>query len=328
MIQKISKDLFAVKIPLPGTPLGKLNAYVIRSPERNLIIDTGLDRDVCRKTMFKALEKLKVDLSRTDIFLTHHHADHIGLVDDLITENTVLYCHGAGWEILKNWKGFGPLVRFAQRQGFPSGTLQEAFKGHPGNSFRLKWRTHPRFVSEGDIIETGDYRLICTATPGHSKDHMCLYEPSRKILFSGDHILADISPNIQSWSDEGNPLKDYLQSLKKISAMDISLVFPAHRGFIDNHRRRIEELMVHHRFRLEQIMDILSGQPLTAYQVASQMTWHIKGDSWQDFPIEQRWFALVEAIAHLKFLESERRLKSMVSDDLIFYGADNSLWTH
>ena len=58
---------------------------------------------------------------------------------------------------------------------------------------------------------------------------MCLYEPNKKILVSGDHILNNITPNIQLWSDRWNPLKEYLTSLDKVYEFDIELVLPGHR---------------------------------------------------------------------------------------------------
>ena len=89
--------------------------------------------------------------------------------------------------------------------------------------------------------------------PGISWGHMCLYEPRRKILVAGDHILGDISPNIQLWSDEWNPLKAYLSSLDKVSGFDIELVLPGHRGILRNAQERIRELKHHHQERLEEI---------------------------------------------------------------------------
>ena len=47
MVEALAKDLFRIKVPLPDTPLKYLNAYVVRSPERSLVIDTGLNHDAC-----------------------------------------------------------------------------------------------------------------------------------------------------------------------------------------------------------------------------------------------------------------------------------------
>ena len=51
MIEELLPDLFRIEIPLPNSPLKYLNSYVIRSPERNLVIDTGLNRKECLEAM-------------------------------------------------------------------------------------------------------------------------------------------------------------------------------------------------------------------------------------------------------------------------------------
>ena len=43
---------------------------------------------------------------------------------------------------------------------------------------------------------------------------------------------------------------------------------------------------------------------MTAYEIASHMTWHIRARSWDDFPISQKWFAVGEILAHLRYLEN------------------------
>ena len=309
MIKEIQDNLFRVRIPMPDTPLGEVNAYVIRSQERNLIIDTGLFDSECRETMFRALETLRIDLSQTDIFCTHHHGDHVGLVADLITEGTLVFCHRLGWEYLKKWRGLGAWIAFCEDQGFPHEAIRKALAGHTWERYRCRWNAKMRFMTEGDTIRIGGYLLVCRETPGHCADHLCLYEPNRKILFSGDHILGDISPNILSWEDDGNPLKDYMDSLEKVAEMEISLVLPGHRGMVADHRKRIRELLRHHQVRLEEIMGILSGSAKTAYQVASETTWHINAGTWERFPVEQQMFAVAEVAAHLRYLEAEGKLR-------------------
>jgi glyoxylase-like metal-dependent hydrolase (beta-lactamase superfamily II) len=134
---------------------------------------------------------------------------------------------------------------------------------------------------------------------------MCLYESRRKILLSGDHILSDITPNIQLWSDNGNPLKDYLSSLDKVRDMDVEMVLPGHRRVFRNCRARIDELKDHHARRAQEVLTILAQAPATAFEVASRMSWDIDCESWEQFPVAQKWFATGEAIAHLKYLEEQ-----------------------
>ena len=122
---------------------------------------------------------------------------------------------------------------------------------------------------------------------------------------AGDHILNDITPTIQLWSDDWNPLKEYLSSLDKVYKFDIELLLPGHRGIFRNARERIQELKEHHHKRLDEIVSILEKGSQNAFQVASQMSWEIMYDSWDLFPITQKWFAIGEAISHLKYLEEK-----------------------
>jgi len=64
-------------------------------------------------------------------------------------------------------------------------------------------------------------------------------------------------------------------------------------------------LKVHHQKRLDEIIAILRKGRKNAFQVASQMTWDVNYDSWELFPVSQKWFATGEAISHLKYLEEK-----------------------
>ena len=142
---------------------------------------------------------------------------------------------------------------------------------------------------------------------------MCLYEPEKKFLFSGDHILDDITPNISLWGDDSNPLGEYLRSLDKVYELNVEIVFPGHRNFITNHRDRIKELKLHHQYRLNEINSILKDGPKTGIEIASKMKWNMSYNSFDLFPTPQKWFAIGETVAHLKYLEE----KNLISKKLI-----------
>ena len=84
MIEEILANLYKIEIPLPESPLKALNSYVIKNSERNLIIDTGWNQEECMNAMQTGLKELGVDLRKTDFFITHLHADHLGLVSTLL----------------------------------------------------------------------------------------------------------------------------------------------------------------------------------------------------------------------------------------------------
>ena len=320
-IKKIHDELFRIKIPLIGNPLGYLNVYLIRSSNRNLLIDTGLGQTSCHRALLEALRELEVEPSLCDIFITHHHVDHVGLVGDLVTGSNALFIHEAGWKILQDWDGFGYLMPFIEKNGFPPDLLEQFLDDEPINQLRFKWDIVPTFLCGGESIEIGGYNLNVIPTPGHSPDHLCLYEPTHRILFAGDHILMGVSPIVQCWNDNANPLHDYFRSLKETAQLSVSMVLPAHRETMFDHLKRIDELLQHHRRRLRQILDLLSIKPKTAYQVAKEMTWHLKADAWENFPIEQRLFATSEVIAHMKFLEKYALLRTQIKEDLIYFNS-------
>lgn len=318
-VEEIRKDLFRIKVPLPNNPLKELNSYVIRSQERNLIIDTGFNRPQCLEVMERGISYLGLDLTRTDFFLTHLHADHTGLVVRLASQKSKVYFSRVDAQMFKREEPWKAMIEYARINGFPEEELLRALNNHPG--FKYSPQSIPDFdlIDDGREIEVGDYHLTCLWTPGHTPGHMCLYEKFQKLFFSGDHVLFDITPHIESWAYQINALQDYLASLDRIYDLPVAMVLPGHRSFFSDLRGRIDELKQHHRVRAHEVLDVLDGKKKTAYEIASEMTWDIDCERWEDFPIAQKWFATGEAIAHLRFLEEEGKVVRQVESDLVWF---------
>jgi glyoxylase-like metal-dependent hydrolase (beta-lactamase superfamily II) len=120
-------------------------------------------------------------------------------------------------------------------------------------------------------------------------------------------------------SETDDALGDYLASLEKVYAFDISLVLPGHRRLIRNCRGRIDELKQHHRNRLDEVLSILENGSKTAYDVASGMTWDIDYKSFDLFPVMQKWFATGEAMAHLRYHEEKKIIQREIRDNRAFF---------
>jgi glyoxylase-like metal-dependent hydrolase (beta-lactamase superfamily II) len=157
-------------------------------------------------------------------------------------------------------------------------------------------------AGDADKFSVGRYTFRAVSTPGHTRGHLCLYEPDVKVLISGDHVLDTITPNISGWWGGADPLGDFLGSLDKIAGYEAGLVLSSHRNAMTDHPRRVAELKAHHEARLREVMAILRDAGQTAYEVASRMHWNIDARRWSDFPIPQQWFATGEALSHLLFL--------------------------
>lgn len=317
MTEEILPGLYRIKIPLPESPLKYLNSYVIKSEGRNLIIDTGFNRKECLDAMNNGLKEINVNLADCDFFITHLHADHFGLIARLAVETSRIYFSRPDKEIIESWEGFEPMIEYAGKNGFPENELRTALHQHPGYKYGSDWMPDMSVLEDGATITYGNYCFECVETPGHTLGHICLYEAGKKILIAGDHILSDITPNIQCWSDKENPLEKYLSSLDKVRKLDVGLVLPGHRRLFKEHKSRIDELKRHHEKRAEEILVILKKGSGSAFEVASGMTWDIKFDSWNDFPVAQKWFATGEAISHLRFLEEKQLVTKEKNDSRI-----------
>ena len=326
MVEQILPGLHRVVVPLPDNPLKEINSYVITSTDRNLIIDTGMNRPQCREALEAGLDEIGVDLERTDFIATHLHADHEALISTFLRNGSRAFMGELDAIPMKidfaEWLKNNPVEEYAARSGFPAEELQSSLKNHPGNKYGSRTVVDYIPLGDGVTFEIGDYRLETVATPGHTSGHISLFEPNKKIFFSGDHVLGDITPNIQAWSDDQDPLAVYLSSLKKVDGLDVDLCLPGHRSLIENFKGRIAELVEHHRVRANEVISILTADRKTAYETASHMSWDIVARSWDDFPLMQRWFATGEAIAHLRYLEGKGLIQRELVGEQVLYSSD------
>jgi glyoxylase-like metal-dependent hydrolase (beta-lactamase superfamily II) len=249
------------------------------------------------------------------------HSDHTGLVSRLATNASTIYISRIDARVFDKNINWQPMIDYAVSNGFKLEELMKAVESHPGFKYRPKKIPEFTLLDNGDIIRIGDYSLKCMLTPGHTEGHICLYEEEKKILFSGDHILCDITPHIESWSYEINSLKNYLESLEKVRNLPANIVLPGHRNFFTDLKGRIDELRKHHEIRVNEVLDVLGKNTMSAYDIAAGMTWDIDCESWEQFPIVQKWFAVGEAIAHLRYLESEGRIKRNSLGEIVTFSA-------
>ena len=319
MIEQILPNLYKIEVPLPQNPLKAVNSYVIKARGRSLIIDTGMNREECMRVLSSGLRELNVDLKKADFFITHMHADHSGLVSNLAVDTSRVYFSQADAAVINSVNLWEKMSDFARVNGFPEDELQRAVKNHPGYRYSLRGHLDFYILKEGDTISVGDYLFKCIETPGHTNGHMCLYEPNKKLFFSGDHILIDVTPNISLWLSGENPLSDYLASLDKVYNLDIKLVLPGHRRTFTDHKKRIQELKHHHQTRANEVLSILKEGNQTAFQVASQMSWDMTYEFWGQFPSSQKWFATGEALAHLKYLEEKGKIQKRIQEQKVVF---------
>jgi glyoxylase-like metal-dependent hydrolase (beta-lactamase superfamily II) len=305
LIEQVSEhpDIYKINVPLPDNPLKNLNCYVIKTPAKNLIIDTGFNLPESKQALLEGLVSLEINMDRTEIFATHLHADHVGLIGTIMQEGTVTYMSPIDYEILtaKAWNKYE--VRMAE-EGFPIDEILLNRTVNPAHVLLGKPFVS-RAVRDGDQIAVGSYIFTVIDVPGHTPGNTCLYMAEEKILFTGDHILFDITPNIAAWPGTSDSLGNYLESLHKIRKLDIRLALPAHRQNSIDVYERIRQIFTHHENRLENTLNVLRAHPnSSAYKIASQMEWSLRVKNWDEAPVYQKWFATGETCAHLDHLVS------------------------
>ena len=316
--------IYCVSVPLPGNPLKAVNSYFIppKGGMRGLLVDTGFKAPESCEVLTAALNELDADMENTDIFLTHSHSDHAGLSVVVVGENSKIFVSEADHERLtyagsdRIWES-----RFSYylREGFPENVIASNIRNNPVRIYAPGDSPKYTSLNEGSFIRAGEFEFECILTPGHSPGHMCLYDRSRKLMLVGDHVLFDITPNITSWIGFENSLGQYINSLKKIDAYDVETALPGHRKSGDFHAR-IAEIIKHHEVRLAETLRLVGENPgLPAYELAGKMTWRMRYSTWEDFPPNQKWFAVGETIAHLEYLLAENRIFREVENGIHVY---------
>jgi glyoxylase-like metal-dependent hydrolase (beta-lactamase superfamily II) len=160
-----------------------------------------------------------------------------------------------------------------------------------------------RLLDDGDLADLPGWHLRALHTPGHTPGHLCFSEERTGLLFSGDHVLPRISPNISTTADGlPDPLRSYLASLTAIRELAPTEVLPAHEWRFDGLASRVDELKAHHEHRLDELLRALREHPnTTPWQLAAHLTW---SRPWSAYQQRMRIFAVTETDAHLRLLGS------------------------
>lgn len=319
----INDRIGCIEVHLPDSPLRCTNSYVIRGAERNLIIDTGFQLPECYETFQNGLKELDIDIDRTDFFLSHQHADHTGLVPSVASPHSRIYISQIDLDYLKKVISGEFHQRLKARfivEGFPVEMAEEYVVSGVMRKRGLQTLDR-RFTGLQDGARLKEYGSVLQTihVPGHTPGQMMLYDVENQWMFTGDHILFNISPNITAWVDREDSLGDFLNSLRSCKRYPVKQAFPAHRMSGD-YSARIDELILHHHRRFKELEGILHNESgLHAYDIARSMKWRVTVNGWDNLPLPQKWFAMGECLAHLDYLRRSGRIEQYEENGLKRY---------
>lgn len=152
-------------------------------------------------------------------------------------------------------------------------------------------------LRDGERVVGDGVTLIPVHTPGHASDHLCFYFPEERALFTGDLVLGGSTTVIP---DEDGDLGQYMDSLRRIQALDVRRIYPAHGPVIEDAQAKIQEYIDHRMLRERQILDAMGNGARTIPEMVKII--------YADVPTALHAAAGMSVHSHLKQLLTEGRV--------------------
>jgi glyoxylase-like metal-dependent hydrolase (beta-lactamase superfamily II) len=316
-MDEVVEGVFELQLPIPFEN-GRVNVFIFRDGRELDLLDCGMNSEESLSTLRAALAHVGDDGWRLRrLLVTHIHPDHYGAAGVICGEyGAELYLHRLEVPMVNpRYLELDHLVAEVGRHLQANGVPEEEADIQRNASRAMRDFVVPAEVTvQLDGAETvlmGDKQLRVEWTPGHSPGHVCLYEARGRVLFAGDQLLPDISPNVGLHPQSTpNPLDDFISSLHRLATLEPSLVLPAHGRPYQDAAARAAYLEEHHRRRKDQILEITSGREMTAWEVALEV-WGERRH------VYERRLALQEGLAHLQSLAVEGRLEKIATSERV-----------
>lgn len=282
--------------------------YVLEAGPKLILIDAGWNDAVGWAALQDGFADLGLDMtSVAGVVVTHHHPDHSGLAGRVqqISDSWIAM-HKADCDLLDEVAKIGEKHwEWEAVNLFTAGASQadvEAFLSQGSMVASTRPATPDRQLTDHQTITCENLSLAVFATPGHTPGHICVALADRRLLFSGDHVLSRTTPHIGLYNyplGTKDPLGAYMVSLKRTRRFDGWMVLPAHEEPIEHLSARLSEIELHHHGRLDEVIAVLSKEPLSLWSVATALKWQ---GEWDHLPPLSRQLALAEAAAHVQYL--------------------------
>ena len=278
-VEEVAPGVVRMQLPINMPGLAHVNCYAVLDRRGVAIVDPGVPGPASWRALNHRLRQAGIRYKDVHtVVVTHSHPDHFGGAGRLADEaGAELLTHAA----FRTWSDTPPAgdpctdddvdEERDDADGAPWGkTTPWGGQGYRGaRSRRWMWRamraarmfvmpTPTRRVHDGDEVAVGDRTWLALHTPGHTRDHLCLFEPATGTLLSGDHVLPTITPHISGMNSGRDPLGMFVDSLDKVAGLPgLRHVLPAHGHPFTDMAGRVDKIKVHHVERMERLQQAL-----------------------------------------------------------------------
>ncbi len=285
-IVEVAPGVVRTQLPIHMPGLGHVNCYLLEDARGVALVDPGLPGAKPWKELTARLAQAGVPLRRVHtVVVTHSHPDHFGGAARLHkvsgAEIVTHRAFGLRWDPTA---GDGPSAP-APRPNWKTPTPWGGRSPRPPWRMRVAYRLYARRqsfvprptvrVDDADPVRLAGREWVAVHTPGHTSDHLCLFDRSTGTFLSGDHVLPTITPHIGALHDHDDSLKAFFDSLDKVAALDgaTQVVLPAHGHPFSALAERAEAIKEHHLARLGKLRRASAelGRPATVGEFSTYL---------------------------------------------------------
>jgi glyoxylase-like metal-dependent hydrolase (beta-lactamase superfamily II) len=296
-----------VALPVGVNAVDTVNMHVLADGDTVTLVDCGVWRPDLPDGGLAAVEAgLEAagyalrDVAR--IVITHAHIDHYGLAGRLMeVTGAELAMHTLTDLDCEKYR-HPDTARARRRDTYADHGVSEAERTDLADHL-TRWLPYLHSVVEasrrlrgGEELVIGGDRWDVVHTPGHSLGHVCLWSASRRVLLSGDHLLPGITPPVSfERGFDADPLRSYLDSLRRIAVLRPRLVYPGHGRPFGDVEGRIEAILRNKLRRLGTIRQAIRDRPSSVTELADRLVA-------KAVLAHQRQLAISETLAHIAYL--------------------------
>ena len=324
--EEILPGLWSIPVPIPDNPLGHTLVYLFETARGSVLVDTGWDDDASWDALVAGCVTAGVPVAECyGVLVTHVHPDHHGLSARVREASGAwIALHERDAAMIAKMSSGAPVEAAGRAENaaadfrdelaallLEAGASEHEIGGVTPLRPRHQRRARPlatpdRFLADGDRMDVPGWAVDAVWTPGHSPGHTCFRVPEHGLLLAGDHVLPTITPHIAiSRADRGgDPLGDFLESLRKVDRADVRMVLPAHEHRFTHLHDRVHEITRHHHDHLAVIEELLAAGPASLWQIAGRLAWN---RPWDELALSMKRAAVNETAAHLRYLSRRDR---------------------